>query len=80
MDIERLIGESPVLLLDDMTGELDNLRQKYLFEFLLQQEAQVFITTTDIRSSFYKKMDNGRFFMIDNGKIAKVVNSGEIYE
>jgi len=80
MDIEQLIGESPVLLLDDMTGELDNLRQKYLFEFLLQQKAQVFITTTDIKSSFYKKMENGRFFMIDNGKIGKIVNTGEIYE
>ena len=80
MDIEQIIGEPPVLLLDDMTGELDDLRQKYLFEFLLQQRAQVFITTTDITSSFYKKMGNGRFFMIDNGQIGKIVNSGEIYE
>lgn len=80
VDIEKIIGEPPVLLLDDMTGELDAFRQKYLFDFLLSQKGQVFITTTDIKSQFYKMLDKGRFFLIDNGEIRKIATNKEIYD
>ena len=39
-------GESPVLLLDDVSSELDATRNGYLFEFLRSRECQCFITTT----------------------------------
>ena len=41
-----VIGESPILLLDDVSSELDATRNEYLFEFLRNQPAQCFITTT----------------------------------
>lgn len=42
-------GEPPVLLLDDVSSELDPTRNEYLFEFLKQQKNQCFITTTHPR-------------------------------
>ena len=39
-------GEPPVLLLDDVSSELDETRNGYLFEFLRAQQNQCFITTT----------------------------------
>jgi DNA replication and repair protein RecF len=40
-------GVTPVLLLDDVSSELDAIRNERLFEFLHGFEGQVFITTTD---------------------------------
>jgi DNA replication and repair protein RecF len=39
-------GDPPVLLLDDVSSELDSLRNEYLFEFLRSRDNQCFITTT----------------------------------
>ena len=40
-------GHYPILLLDDVSSELDPQRNAKLFEFISSIEAQVFITTTD---------------------------------
>lgn len=40
-------GHAPILLLDDVSSELDPQRTERLFEFLEGFEGQVFITTTD---------------------------------
>ena len=37
------------LLLDDVSSELDESRNQYLFEYLAQRELQCFITTTHFR-------------------------------
>ncbi|MBN2087748.1 DNA replication/repair protein RecF [Candidatus Peregrinibacteria bacterium] len=42
--IENKTGEKPILLLDDVFSELDEIRQKYLFEAI--KGTQTFITTT----------------------------------
>lgn len=39
-------GEDPILLLDDVSSELDPHRNEYLFEFLGRRKNQCFITTT----------------------------------
>jgi DNA replication and repair protein RecF len=39
-------GDSPVLLLDDVSSELDATRNKFLFDFLRRIECQCFVTTT----------------------------------
>lgn len=41
------LGYDPVLLLDDVSSELDPERNRRLFEFLSSLDGQVFITTTD---------------------------------
>ena len=40
-------GQTPMFLLDDLTGELDQDRMKRLTELLLKLDNQVWITTTD---------------------------------
>ncbi len=44
--LERVHGEAPILLLDDVSSELDETRNEYLFEFLRHRSNQCFITTT----------------------------------
>jgi DNA replication and repair protein RecF len=51
-EIERLheaLGEAPVLLLDDISSELDLHRSRQLFDALARLEGQVVLTTTDER-------------------------------
>jgi DNA replication and repair protein RecF len=52
-----LHGDPPVLLLDDVSSELDAQRNGYLFDFLRAMPSQVFITTT---SPEYVKLDHDR--------------------
>lgn len=42
-------GEAPILLLDDVSSELDASRNQYLFEYLAKRRNQCFITTTHAR-------------------------------
>jgi DNA replication and repair protein RecF len=44
--LARAHGDSPILLLDDVSSELDPSRNAYLFEHLAEQASQCFITTT----------------------------------
>lgn len=45
--LTRKSGTQPVLLLDDMTAELDKSRISHLLDYLVRKQMQVFITTTD---------------------------------
>jgi len=47
--LESRLGDPPILLLDDVSSELDATRNAQLFEFLDGRAGQVFITTTDPR-------------------------------
>ncbi len=50
LDLLREVhGEPPILLLDDVSSELDDARNLYLFEYLTTHEHQCFITTTHPR-------------------------------
>jgi DNA replication and repair protein RecF len=69
MDLEQEKGEPPVLLLDDMTGELDRQRQGFFFRYLLERRGQVFITTTDIQSLQQEGIRNARFYRVSQGNI-----------
>jgi len=45
---ERVLGESPILLLDDVMSELDKNRNEHLFKVLQNFKGQVFATATSI--------------------------------
>lgn len=70
IDIENTTGEKPILLLDDMTSELDNKRQTVFFQYLNERQGQVFITTTDSAPLLTEKMPQAKFFCIEKGNIA----------
>lgn len=70
IDLEGLTGESPVLLLDDMTSELDRHRQAFFFRFLLERRGQVFITTTERESLAEGGLDRARYFRVKEGALS----------
>jgi DNA replication and repair protein RecF len=67
--IQRRHGNPPVLLLDDMTSELDRDRNYNLLEFLRTKEMQVFITTTAPENILLDDRENSRTFLVEGGKI-----------
>lgn len=69
MDLETRTGEPPVLLLDDMTSELDRQRQGFFFRFLQARQGQVFITTTDIRPLIDEGFRQARFYRVSGGAV-----------
>lgn len=60
-------AEPPVLLLDDVSSELDPTRNQYLFRFLSGLEAQCFITTT--HPDFVLLADDRVDFEVVSGRI-----------
>ena len=67
--LHRLHGNPPVLLLDDMTSELDGERNRNLLQFLEEKKMQVFITTTTPDNLRRGVSENYRMFPVANGKI-----------
>jgi DNA replication and repair protein RecF len=67
LDLQQVHGEPPVLLLDDLTGELDQQRQNLFYQFLLSMQTQVFITTTETQPLLDGGIKDGYFFRVENG-------------
>jgi DNA replication and repair protein RecF len=66
--LERVHGDAPILLLDDVSSELDEARNAYLFEHLARRAGQCFITTTHERHVLVtsERAD----FHVQNGRIS----------
>lgn len=71
IDLERNLGEPPVLLLDDLASELDQQRQSGFFEFLRARRGQVFITTTHPASLGRAVETTARFFRVEQGVVVE---------
>lgn len=68
LDYKAVQGHYPVLILDDMSSELDTNRKNVLLENLLANSGQVFITSTDLSKNNYLKQSS--VFKVHNGKIS----------
>jgi len=66
--LARTHGDQPILLLDDVSSELDPARNRYLFEHLALQAGQVFITTT--HESHVLLTRDRADYRIQNGQIS----------
>lgn len=67
-NLERIFGEPPLLLLDDMSSELDAGRSGNLMDYLVARDIQVFITTTD-PSSLRGSAACCSVFRVENGNL-----------
>lgn len=65
--IKNKIGESPILLLDDVLAELDNLRQNYLLE-AIEGDTQTIITSVDTLHFDEKFMKEVEIFHISTSE------------
>jgi DNA replication and repair protein RecF len=66
--LARTHGDQPILLLDDVSSELDPARNAFLFEHLALQAGQVFITTT--HESHVLLTRDRADYRIQNGQIS----------
>ncbi len=65
-------GQAPVLLLDDMTSELDRYRTENLLRFLTERGMQVFITTTGMEQvQAFVNHDRLRTFHVKQGIVVR---------
>lgn len=67
--IKKRFGNPPVLLLDDMTSELDMDRNHNFMEFLKLKDMQVFITTTSLDNISLSGIQNYSVFPVQSGTI-----------
>ncbi len=62
-------GEAPLLLLDDMSSELDERRNQNLMEFLTTKDIQVFITTTERSPALLATAPQCAVFRVEDGNL-----------
>lgn len=67
--LEELLGEPPLLLLDDLASELDAERQGSFFAFLRQRRGQVLITTTHPATLGPAVCPQARYYRVEQGSI-----------
>jgi len=71
--LKKKWGNPPVLLLDDMTSELDRDRNGNFMSFLNEKEMQVFITTTSLDNISLGGIESYSTYPIINGRVATEV-------
>lgn len=69
--MKELIGEYPILLLDDVLSELDDKRQTHLLN-TIQGKVQTFVTTTNVDGINHETLRNAATFTISSGVVVKV--------
>lgn len=67
--IEEMIGEPPVVLLDDVLSDLDESRRAQIFALALGG-GQTFLTTTDINALPREAVDNAAVWKVEAGTVA----------
>ena len=68
-NLSDTFGEAPLLLLDDMSSELDARRNHNLMEFLTTREIQVFITTTERSPALLASAPHCAVFRVEDGNL-----------
>lgn len=68
---KNILKRTPILLLDDITSELDEKRKRFLFGLVEEFPGQIFITTTNPKEIIYE--GDKKAFHIKAGKAQAVV-------
>ncbi|MFD0898390.1 DNA replication/repair protein RecF [Loigolactobacillus binensis] len=66
-------GEYPVLLLDDVLSELDDMRQTHLLK-AIQHKVQTFLTTTSLSGVAQTLIEAPRIFQINQGQLQQTTD------
>ena len=65
--VRRKLGREPVLLLDEVTAELDASGRKLLFDSLIERKAQVFAATAEPCTDNFP----GEVYIVSEGRVIK---------
>jgi len=68
---EKYKGTKPILLLDDVFSELDNIKRNNLVKYI-NNNIQVIITTTDLKKINKDLLNKSKTFKIKEGTIIKL--------
>jgi len=68
-NLREIFGEAPLLLLDDVSSELDGTRNHNLLEFLASMDMQVFITTTERTTALLESAAHYTVFHVEDGNL-----------
>lgn len=66
--LKEIIGEYPILLLDDVLSELDSRRQQLLME-LIEERVQTFLTTTSVEDLDLDNLHSAQVLTVNQGQI-----------
>lgn len=69
--IEELVGEPPLLLLDDVLSDLDDIRRAHLFHYTAQAGSQTFVTCTNIRAFPKSVLENAAIWQVVEGRVTR---------
>ena len=67
--VKRVIGDTPVLLLDDVLSELDKHRQNYLLDSI--HDIQTLITCTGVDEFVNHRFEVNKVFHVQTGQVIK---------
>ena len=68
-NLQTIFNEPPLLLLDDMSSELDGDRNKNLMDFLISRDIQVFITSTGPLPALARAAEHCAVFLVEDGNL-----------
>lgn len=71
--VKKQIGDTPVLLLDDVMSELDSKRQKHLLDSL--DDIQTIITCTGLDDFIENRFSMDKIYQVDSGNIEEYINN-----
>ncbi len=69
--IEELVGEPPILLLDDVLSDLDDLRRRKLFDLISESKSQTFLTCTTLRPIPKSMMEQSAIWHVRAGELTR---------
>lgn len=72
--VKRVIGDTPILLLDDVLSELDSNRQNYLLNSI--HDVQTIVTCTGLDEFLDKRFDINRIFKVTDGHVCENKSGG----
>ncbi len=71
--LEERVGILPIMLIDDISGELDSVCWKNLLKYLETKKLQVFITTAnDAFREELSQIEGGNRLLVENGEIREL--------
>ena len=73
-NLQSIFSEPPLLLLDDMSSELDAHRNGNLMDFITSRDIQVFITTTEPSAALLATTAHCSVFRVENGNLTSEGN------
>ena len=69
--IEELVGEPPLLLLDDVLSDLDDGRRSLLFDLTAEAGSQTFLSCTNLRAFSPSVLERAAVYTVTAGEVAR---------